>query len=155
MGEEVIDATRLEQEEPVMLTDLRNARVARPPRLPYADGQAVRNRPGWPRGSAGGRREQSPRRGPVYCYICYVAGHTAPDCLADARADPSTIVQNYDGLPIAIRKVVPATSYWTARELLDNRVELADKQLEVQPPPRVSEQHHRVLDEPTSGQGKA
>ena len=75
----------------------------------------------------------------IYCHACYKPGHISPECTADVDAD--TIRDNYEKLPREVLRVVPAASYWRARDHIDSR----DAGLQRQRQARKDEVHPRVL----------
>ena len=158
---ETIDATRVES-EPVLATEYnRRSQWARPQHLPHADRNTRMTRPGWAdtRHQAGPSHHR-PAPSPstrLFCYSCYQEGHISPDC--PGTATTQMIVRNYESLPREILRMVPATSYWTARDALDAQVGAGNLPIVGSPPPRHAEVHPRQLPPPaedTSGptQGK-
>ena len=147
---ETVDATRQQsQVDPVMLAQDRTRRWVHPQRIPFEDRATARSRPGWPDNRPANRGtglRQQRENTTVHCYGCYQPGHIQPDCLLDIQRQPNVVTRNYEALPREILRSIPATSYWTARDILDARGNEAGSSTE--PRPREAERHPRVLANP-------
>ena len=156
---ETIDATNAEnKQDSVLLADARGRNYRRPAPIAYQDRNTTNNRPGWIDNNAlhTGRThqgEQRPQRRSIVCHICYQPGHISPDCLVDVSQNPDLIARNYHALSRDILREVPASSYWTARDILDARQTGAGPSAI---PPQQSEAHPRAIpdDNRQDGEGK-
>ena len=133
-------------DDALLYADTRRGGWTPAPRIPYEDYQTTRSRPGWA-GTRGGRQTAAmPQKATLCCYKCYTIGHTSPDCILDTEANPSAVKHNYEALPRALLRTVPATSYWRARDQIDAKAHnqpLAGQA--ATPTARSTEVHPRVL----------
>ena len=143
---ETIDATSADYSGDPVLYAERNARTrVRPPRLAYADRNSALGRPGWidkQARTAGITNQLNPQKRNIVCHGCYQPGHIIPDCLLDLNQHPDTVVRNYEALSRELLRTLPATSYWTTRDILDTRAKQTGSP---ELPPQPSEAHPRVL----------
>ena len=162
---ETIDATRIESEaEPVFMTDYyRRDNWVRPQNVPYQTRNMRSNRPGWmdnrnnPGPSRPPRAQPQPPQTRLFRYTCYQEGHISPDCPGQITAQ--TIIRNYESLPREILRMVPASSYWKARDELDAQTRAEPTRDPALPPPRQGELHPSRLpnhsgNNPEENQGK-
>ena len=150
---ETIDATQMEQsaEDQVMLTGgYRKPQWARPQSVPFGNRDMRQSRPGWidNRNNPGQSRGNQPQANPIriFCYTCYQEGHTSPECPGQVTAE--TVIRNYESLPREILRVVPAGSYWKARDEKDAQGSAGTPQFNARnalPPPRPAEVHPNRL----------
>ena len=106
------------QGDSLLALDRGRHRMTPPAYVPYSeyDGTMRHGRPGWVNERP--RRDQTAlRRSPfkLICHIYFKIGHTAPDCILTVR-EIHRIVANYEALTDEEREMVPATSYWRAKQ---------------------------------------